>query len=74
MTFIYFSRPSLNTRRIFIGIKISDIIYRIGFKPIINKNKSKLIRYFYKIKEPIEIIDSPDLSLINKEDLEYINI
>tara|TARA_B100001123_G_scaffold221511_1_gene249699 strand:- start:213 stop:458 length:246 start_codon:yes stop_codon:yes gene_type:complete len=74
MTLIYFERPTLgDTRRIFIGIKYSNKIYRIGFKTIITNNKLEMVRYFYEIKEYIKILDNPDKSLIDTKDLHFLN-
>ena len=73
MTLIYFERPNLDTRRIFIGIKYYDKIYRIGFKTVIKNNKLDMIRYLYEVSEYIKIIDNPDKSLIDEKDLKFLN-
>ena len=74
MTIIYFERPKVSTRRIFIGIKFIDKIYRIGYKTVFdNNNKLRMIRYFYEVDENIKIITNPDKKLIYDKDLEFIN-
>lgn len=73
MTLVYFTRPSINTRRIFIGITDNTKIYRIGYKTVPTNTYIKLVRHYYEVTEEINIIDSPDMSLIDKKDIDFIN-
>lgn len=74
----YFIRPTTrDPHRIFIGINDTNKNYRIGYRAVSFGNKIQLQRYFYEIDEVIEIIDNPDLSLINgndKKTLKFYNI
>ncbi len=73
MTLVYFTRPSINTRRIFIGITDNTKIYRIGYKTVPTNSHIKLVRHYYEVDEEIHIVTSPDMSLIEKKDIDFIN-
>ena len=74
MILIYFKRPELNQRRIFIGFRFNEKIFRIGYKIVFNKlkNKMEMIRHYYEVNENINIIENPNINLIDKRDLEYL--
>lgn len=78
MTIFYFLRPNTNDpRRIFIGFNDTNKNYRIGYRTVSFGNKIRLQRHFYEINEVIEIVDNPDLSLVNRNDkdiLKFYNI
>jgi hypothetical protein len=72
MSLIYFLRPEINQRRIFIGFDYKYKIVRVGHILLFKKNKFVLKRYLYKVNEKINIIKNPDLNLIDKKDLDYL--
>ena len=72
MSLIYFLRPEIDQRRIFIGFDYKHKIVRVGYITLFKKNKLELKRYLYEINEKISIVNNPNINFIDKQDLKYL--
>ena len=72
MTVILFTRSQTDEKsRIYVGVNYDGVIYRIGHRVIQYNNSIKLERHFYKETSEVWIVENPDESRIEKQDLEY---
>ena len=72
MSLIYFLRPEIDQRRIFIGFDYKHKIVRVGYITLFNKDKLELKRYLYEVNEKISIVNNPNINFIDKQDLKYL--